>query len=329
MNREAAEPLRGLRTTGPAPTAPATAPATPTAPAAPQSARTGRSLRLQDFIRGRRDHLHLSQEDVAERLGLSCRAYGNWERGRVKEWAEPKLLALADALEMSDYQRERLFRLAVDRAPAPRPHTPDDRAPDRATTAYLADYAVMMDALSLPSLLIDHRWNVRSANRAYHDLFHEVGPHPTAMPDTNFLRFGLFHPDASTVLADLPNWRMSMLAQLASGLEQHERDPELRALRGDVHRHPGLRDLYAAALPRWVLDAGADLVHHEGPVHILRHPDPRTGLRVCRLLEESPKPLRPLGLTRITLVLTPLDCPIADTPRPRRRPPGVQGHRAA
>ncbi|MER5728973.1 helix-turn-helix transcriptional regulator [Streptomyces sp. NPDC002138] len=43
-----------------------------------------RANRLQDFLKGRRDHLDLSQYQVAVRLSISDRAYGNWERGRAK-----------------------------------------------------------------------------------------------------------------------------------------------------------------------------------------------------------------------------------------------------
>ncbi|MGP3950867.1 MmyB family transcriptional regulator [Streptomyces sp. 7N604] len=268
-----------------------------------------RAKRLQEFIKGRRDHLELSQEDVAARLDISARAYGNWERGRVKEWTDRKLCALAEALEMTEYQVERLFRIAVERAPQPDLHALllKTLPQDPATTAFLDDYRVMMDALSLPTILIDHRWYSKIANKAYRDLFSGVRPHPTAMPARSFLRFGLFHPDAPSILADHTNWQLSMLAQLASSLEKHDQDPALQAIRREVYLHPALHHAYINDMPSWVLSAGADLVHNEGAVRALRHPDPQVGLQGCRLVEETPRSLQALGLTRITFVLTELD----------------------
>lgn len=267
------------------------------------------AYRLQHFLKGRRDHLDLSQHQVAESLAISERAYGNWERGRVKEWTDEKLYALAEALEMSEYQTTRLFLYAVGRAPQPdlRATFRRNESNDPTVAAFLGDYTVMMDALSLPTFVIDQRWDVKIANKAYHDLVREVRSHPTAMPSANFLRFGLFHPDAPTVLVDHPKWQLAMLAQLSSGLERHGEDTGLQAIRRDVYLHPALRDAYLNDMPDWVLGSGADLVHHEGAVRELRHPDPRVGLRGCRLLEETPRSLKALGLTRLTLVLVDLD----------------------
>ncbi len=259
---------------------------------------------LQQLIQGRREYLRLSQEDVAARLEMSPRAYGNWERGVVKEWTDQKLNALADALEMTEFQMARLFWIAVGRSPQPdlRRGGKEARGEEAATAAFLRDYTVMMDALSLPTFLIDHRWNVTVANDAYRALFQGVRQHPTAMPCTNFLRFGLFHPDASVIFVNHLNWQLSMLAQLASSLERHDQDASLRAIRRDVYLHPVLRDAYLNDMPTWILGAGTDLVHHQGRVRALRHP--QVGLQGCRLVEETHRPLQAHGLTRITLVLT-------------------------
>ncbi|MFE0775609.1 hypothetical protein [Streptomyces sp. NPDC058861] len=165
----------------------------------------------------------------------------------------------------------------------------------------------MMEALSLPTFLIDHRWQVKSANAAYRDLFRGLSHQPGAMPSASFLRFGLFHPDAPAILVDYRNWQLSMLAQLATSLERHDQDVNLRRLQGEVHRHPALRKAYLNDMQTWVLGAGADLVHHEGTARIIRHPDPLIGLQSCRLMEETPRALQARGLTRITLVLTELD----------------------
>ncbi|MFF8731773.1 helix-turn-helix domain-containing protein [Streptomyces sp. NPDC015171] len=261
--------------------------------------------RLQSFLRGRREHLGLRQVQVAERLGISERAYGNWERGHVKEWTDEKLYALAEALEMSEYHSARLFLYAVGRAPQPdvraRFRRPEPQDPS--VDAFVGDYTVMLDALSLPTLVIDQRWDVKMANAAYQDLFRDVRPHPTAMPACNFLRFGLFHPDAPSVLTDHLTWQLAMLAQLFSSLERYGEDQGLLAIRRDVDLDPALRDAYLNDMPDWVMGCGADLIHHEDAIRELRHPDPRVGLRGCRLVEETPRSLQALGLTRLTLVL--------------------------
>ncbi|MGW6203697.1 MmyB family transcriptional regulator [Streptomyces sp. NPDC055089] len=259
--------------------------------------------RLQDFLKGRRDHLKLSQDDVAARLDISTRSYGSWERGRVTQWTDEKLYDLAEALKMSEYQITRLFLYAVGRAPQPDMRTSHNESQDPAITAFLGDYTVMLDALSLPTLVIDQRWDVRMANKAYRDLFRGVHAHPTAMPSRNFLRFGLFHPDAPSIFVDHLKWQLAMLAQLSSSLERHSDDNGLQAIRRDVYRHPALLDAYLTDMPNWVLGSGADLVHNEGAVRELRHPDPNVGLQGCRLVEETPRSLKRLGFMRLTLVL--------------------------
>ncbi|WP_327391494.1 transcriptional regulator (plasmid) [Streptomyces microflavus] len=276
-----------------------------------------RATRLPLFLREQRDYLKLSQEDVAGRLEISSRAYGNWERGLVKEWTDAKLFDLARALEMSEYQTTLLFRYAVDRAPAP-----DQRAqllslPSKEMNAstFLRDYATMMSALALPSFVIDQRWDIKMTNQAYDDLFHSIGPHPSAMPSANFLRFGFFHPEASTVLVDQPQWKLAMAAQLSSSLERHGEDAGLQSIRRDVYLRPDLLDLYVSEMPAWVLAGGTDLVHHEGALRALRHPDPAIGIQGCRLVEESSRSLQALGLTRLTLVFVDPD---RGSPRVRR-----------
>ncbi|MFF2205197.1 helix-turn-helix domain-containing protein [Streptomyces sp. NPDC058145] len=276
-----------------------------------------RGKRLQQFVKGRRDHLDLTQEDVAARLDISARAYGNWERGRVHQWTDEKLYALAEALEMSEFQTFRLFLYAVGRAPQPDRRAIFRRtdAVDPAILAFLSDYSVMMEALPLPTFVIDQRWDVKMANKAYRELFRGVRTHPTAMPCTNFLRFGLFHPDASAVLVDHSEWQLAMLAQLASSLERHDEDTGLQAIRRDVYLHPALRDAYLTDMPNWVLGSGADLVHNESAIRALRHPDPNIGVQGCRLVEETPRSVKGLGLTRLTLVL--VDAPERSMPERR------------
>ncbi|AVZ77788.1 transcriptional regulator [Streptomyces lunaelactis] len=175
---------------------------------------------------------------------------------------------------------------------------------DPETQSYLRDYAAMMDAVPLPSVLFDRRWDVAHANPAFEALFHGVGPHPTAMPGQNFLRFVLFHPDAGMVLADREtSWCLPLLAQLESALESYDGDRVLQAIRGDIAEDPIMDAAYRCGLSHWMRDAGAAAVHHDGAVRPLNHPDPRWGRTECRIVDETPASLQDRGFTRMTLVL--------------------------
>ncbi|MDI6516819.1 hypothetical protein QMA61_11490 [Streptomyces coelicoflavus] len=182
-------------------------------------------------------------------------------------------------------------------APRPAPATPEAQA-------YLQDYAALLDAVPFPSLVVDHRWDVVLANGAFRTLFQGAGPHPTAMPDDNFLRFVLFHPDASTVLGEHESsWCLPMLAHFAATLEQYGHDPGLQAVRRDIAQDPIMEAAYRQGLPHWIRAVGARAVEHDGAVRPLHHPDPRRGTTECRVVVETPRALEESGYTRLTLVL--------------------------
>ncbi|NXY95557.1 helix-turn-helix domain-containing protein [Streptomyces sp. BR123] len=258
-------------------------------------------------MRQRREELGLSQEDLAARLRISVRAYGNWERGLVKEWTDRKLLALAEALEMSERQCFWLFRIMVDRDPPPTWRAAEEnRLPDDpAQRDYLCDYAALMEAVPHPSFLVDHRWDVALTNSAFDRLFQSVRPHPTALPDDNFLRFVLFHPDAAAVLEDHePAWCVPLLAQFAAALEAAPEDEGLRSIRQEVARDPFMEAAYRYGVPHWLATHGADAAERDGAVRTVRHWDPQSGLVRCRLVAESSRMLDAMGLTRITMILS-------------------------
>ncbi|MEV6583334.1 helix-turn-helix domain-containing protein [Streptomyces sp. NPDC051582] len=258
-------------------------------------------------MRQRREELGLSQEDLAARLRISVRAYGNWERGLVKEWTDRKLLALAEALEMSERQCFWLFRVMVDRDPPPTwraaeesrlPQDPDQRD-------YLCDYAALMEAVPYPSFLVDHRWDVALTNSAFDKLFQSVRPHPTALPDDNFLRFVLFHPDAAAVLEDHePSWCVPLLAQFAAALAAAPEDEGLTSIRQEVARDPFMEAAYRYGVPHWLSTHGEGAAEPDGAVRTVRHWDPRWGHVRCRMVAESSRMLDGMGLTRITMVLS-------------------------
>ncbi|WP_242438586.1 helix-turn-helix domain-containing protein [Streptomyces sp. CB00455] len=266
-----------------------------------------RSERRKEILRQRREELGLSQEDLAARLRISVRAYGNWERGLVKEWTDRKLLALAEALEMSERQCFWLFRVMVERDPPPTWRAAEEsRLPeDPAQRDYLCDYAALMEAVPYPSFLVDHRWDVALTNSAFDQLFQSVRPHPTALPDDNFLRFVLFHPDAAGVLEDHePAWCVPLLAQFATALAAAPQDEGLRSIRQEVARDPFMEAAYRYGVPHWLSMRGAGAAERDGAVRTVRHPDPRRGVVRCRMVAESSRMLDAMGLTRITLILS-------------------------
>ncbi|WP_223186004.1 hypothetical protein [Streptomyces sp. CBMA152] len=175
---------------------------------------------------------------------------------------------------------------------------------DADTRAYVDDHIAMMDATDLPSFLVDRGWNVLHANTAYHTLFRAVGPHASAMPRDNFLRFVLFHPNAGSVLAQHETgWCLPMLAQLSSALEQDPDHPELSAVRSEIADDPLMSAAYQQGLPHWMRMVGPAAVDHDGSVRALRHPDPGWDVVECRIVDESSGKLGKLGLRRVTLVL--------------------------
>ncbi|MFJ2609077.1 hypothetical protein ACIQOU_26515 [Streptomyces sp. NPDC091279] len=202
------------------------------------------------------------------------------------------------------------------RAPRPVPESLEAQA-------YLQDYATLMEAVHFPSVVLDHRWDVVLSNSAFASLFREVGPHPTAMPGDNLLRFVLFHPDADTVLGQHESsWFLPTLAQFAAAAERHAQDHVLQAVRRDIAQDPIMEAAYRQGLPHWISSVGERAVAHDGAVRPVLHPDPRWGATECRVVDETPRTLGELGYTRLTLVLR-------ESRRPRTRNRPVRRHGAS
>ncbi|MGX1134543.1 hypothetical protein RKD49_006733 [Streptomyces glaucescens] len=201
----------------------------------------------------------------------------------------------------------------------PVPECPEARA-------YLADYATLLQAVPFPSVVVDHSWDVVLANSAFETLFRGVGPHPTAMPWDNFLRFVLFHPDAGTVLGDHESrWCLPMLAHFAAAVERHGQDRQLQSIRREIAQDPIMEAAYRQGLPHWIRAVGEQAFEHDGAIRPLLHPDPRWGATDCRIVGETPKTLQELGYTRLTLVLRE-PRRTASAPRRRARARHTAGH---
>ncbi|MFR9799394.1 hypothetical protein ACL02U_26410 [Streptomyces sp. MS06] len=202
--------------------------------------------------------------------------------------------------------------------PEPRPVPEDAEA-----QVYLQDYAALVEAVPHPSFVVDQHWDVAAANDAFRTLFRKVGPHPTAMPADNFLRFVLFHPDASLVLDEHESgWCLPMLAHFRTLLERHPHDCELQAIRRDIAQDPLMEAAYRQGLPHWIRAVGEQAVEQDGAVRPLFHPDPRRGATECRIVDETSPMLKQLGWTRLTLILREPRRPIPPPHRRARRPAG-------
>ncbi|MER6749898.1 hypothetical protein ACFW6C_24455 [Streptomyces fungicidicus] len=182
-------------------------------------------------------------------------------------------------------------------APRPAPGTPEAQA-------YLQDYAVLMEAVPFPSLVVDHRWDVLLTNTAFRTLFQDVEPHPTALPSDNFLRFVLFHPDAAAVLGDHEaSWCLPMLAQFAAAAERYGHDRGLQAIRRDIGQDPIMEAAYRHGLPHWLRAVGERAAEPDGAVRPLLHPDPRWGATDCRIVAETTPTLADMDCVRLTMVV--------------------------
>jgi hypothetical protein len=200
--------------------------------------------------------------------------------------------------------------------------------------AYLRDYAVLLEGVAFPSVLLDRGWNVVLANTAFTELFRSVGAHPTAMPGDNFLRFVLFHPDAGRVLADREvGWCLPALARFAHLAERHTDDPVLQAVRREIAEDPLLEAAYRQGLPHWVRTVGERAAReHDGSVRQLYRPDTEGAagaVRECRLVVETPTAFAEPGYERMTLVLpAPGPEPEPAAPAVPERAPRGRGHLA-
>ncbi|MER5433624.1 hypothetical protein [Streptomyces sp. NPDC002588] len=203
-------------------------------------------------------------------------------------------------------------------APRPVPDSPEAQA-------YFQDYAAYLEAVPFPSVVLDHRWDVVLANTAFETLFRDVSPHPTALPGDNFLRFVLFHPDASAVLGDHESsWCLPMLACFAAAVERHGHDAGLQAIRREIAQDPIMEAAYRQGLPHWIRAVGEGAVEHDGAVRPLHHPDPRRGATECRIVGDTPRTLQDMGYTRLTMVLR--EPRPASAPRRPRAPRRGAGH---
>lgn len=196
----------------------------------------------------------LSQQDVAQHMGISTRLYQDWESG-VRPIPRHRLDALAEALDLDSARRDELWFIASGGFPPRGPGRPDPEA--------VSGWTSYLQALPVPSLAVDAGWRIEESNAAWQGLFLSAGePEPA-----NLLRFVLFSPYARRLCGEWESgWASSYLRQLRLEAET-TRSPELRGIIEEIQRHPELAELWRA-----VDGSHRILLHNDGQVRIIVPP---------------------------------------------------------
>lgn len=211
----------------------------------------------------------LSQQDVAQSLGVSTRLYQDWEAG-VRPIPPHRLDALAEALQLDSARRDELWFIASGGFPPLGPTQPDPEA--------VSGWTSYLQALPVPSLAVDAGWRVEESNAAWQRLFLAAGePEPA-----NLLRFVLFTPYARRLCGEWADgWATSYLRQLRLEAETTG-SAELRGVIAEIQDHPELAGLWRE------VDASCGItLHNDGQVRIIVPPVGGRPQRV-RTLVSSP-----------------------------------------
>jgi len=184
-----------------------------------------------DLFREWRQRRRLSQMELALGADISTRHLSFLETGRSVPSRE-MVLHLAEQLDVPLRERNSLL-LAAGYAPAFRERPLDDPA--------LADARKAVDLLlaghePYPALAIDRHWTLLAANGAATRLLAGV-PAAQLQPPLNVLRLSL-HPDGlAPRIANLPEWRLHLLARLRRQVDITA-DPVLADLMRELQDYP-------------------------------------------------------------------------------------------
>jgi transcriptional regulator with XRE-family HTH domain len=190
--------------------------------------------RVGDLLRGWRQRRRRSQLDLAVEAEVSARHLSFVETGRSRPSRE-LLLHLAEHLDVPLRDRNTLL-LAAGYAPA-HPRTPID-APEMAPVRNALD-AILAGHEPYPAVIVDHRWDVVTANGAALAVLVDGVARELLTPPMNALRVTL-HPDGlAPRIANLAEWAAHLVDRLqrqatASG------DAALAALLDELLSYPGV-----------------------------------------------------------------------------------------
>lgn len=185
--------------------------------------------RLLKTWRRRRD---LSQLEVSVSSGISARHLSRIETGLARPSAR-MIIRLGEHLGASLRERNEAL-MAGGHAPAYRERLLGDPAFTNVRGALLG---VIEQHEPFPALVLDRRWNIVEANRAFGQLVAGI-PTEFLRPPLNALRLSL-HPEAlAPRVVNLARWRAHLLLQLARRVESTA-DPHLADLQAELITYPG------------------------------------------------------------------------------------------
>ncbi|MFG3423254.1 helix-turn-helix transcriptional regulator [Micromonospora sp. NPDC048063] len=172
---------------------------------------------LPNFVRyPHRRRQTVSQDDIARVVGSTSFWYGELERGRLGRYSDDFLDRVAEALRLSEPEREVLYRLAVGRQPVRRPRPADAEEVTQTVQR-------LVSVQRCPAFIVDSTFTVRAWNTQAGSWFPGL-----ILDDANLMRWAFTHPEARRQLASWEeDWAPSLLAQLRMA---HAREPNHGAL---------------------------------------------------------------------------------------------------
>jgi hypothetical protein len=166
----------------------------------------------------RRRRGSVTQEEIAEAIGVSVVWYSNLERGVPANYSDAFLDAVAETLRLSEDERVLLYLLAMGRTPAPLPGDATTVVPDR----------------SLHQVVSGQRWPTYVLNRYFQVVLHNEpceSYYPWLRNDSSYPRWLLTSEDARERLVRWENdWAAPLLAQLRLVRARHPRDTRIATL---------------------------------------------------------------------------------------------------
>jgi transcriptional regulator with XRE-family HTH domain len=234
----------------------------------------------------RRQRGSVTQQEIAEAVGVSVVWYGNLERGVRANYSVEFLDAVARELKLNTDERELLHLLAVERRPPPSPS---------------ADAAASVPDGGLRQVVSAQRWPTYVLDRCSRIVLHNEpceSYYPWLRHDSCYPRWVLASADARQRLVRWENdWAAPLLAQLRMARAQHPRDTRIASLIDTC--------LSASADVRRLWDAHADRMSPPRSRRSIRLPDDRHATTVDVVTLADPMP----GELRVVMLIPAADPP--------------------
>ena len=167
----------------------------------------------------------LRREEVAQLSGISATWYSWVEQGRDVSMSPAALARLSETFHLSPAERAYFFDLAGKRDPA---HPTADGTAD-----VPAALATVVDAIGLPTYVLDRLWRARAWNAAAAELF--VG-WLDGGADRNLLRYMFLASQAQALVQDWEDRARRLLAEFRLDFGHHLDDTEMNALVDELRR---------------------------------------------------------------------------------------------